>query len=181
LGVKVKLLRAASEALLVVGAGLAALLAVVCGLQIAMVPHTVANGRAINESFRAAAAYIERFQQNNGRLPPQAEFGTWKTTVSSHVHGTHNVELIVPGQLPEHAVRQLGLASSGNYALATWRGEWNEYYSPRVQASTVDSPLGLYASSVGLCLASVLVSSVLWLFARKVRRKSVKQLQRSMA
>lgn len=176
-----KLLHTVFEALLVIGAGLAALLAVVFGLQIAQMPHTVENGKAIDEAFRVSAAFIDQFHEKNGRVPSQAEFSAWKNEGPSHIHGTQNIELIAPEQIPEHLVRQFGPGSSERYALSVWRGEWNEYYAPWVQASTVDRPLGLYTSSIGLCLAFVVVSAVLWRFARRVRMKNVKPSQRSPA
>jgi len=151
---------------LLVVTGIMVLLALLFLGTFTLVPHTIENGRAIDKAFLEASDFIEKLSAESGQIPSSAAFDAWKAGRSSWVK---NMDLLSePNMIPSEVVSRFGPMPSNGYALSVWRGEWMEYFISWRKVSTVDSVAGLYASSLGLSLASALLAIVLWCIRRNL-------------
>ena len=161
----------------IVGTGSAAIsviLLVVGALYLAggfvLTPHTIENGRAIDNSFSVASSWIDTFTQRTGRLPTQQEFTKWAASQPEQVYGVKNLKLIVSAsEFPRQVIESFGRPSTGSYVLELWRGEWFEYFASWARASTVDSARGLYGSTVAIGALLIAIGLALWRLSKKCR------------
>lgn len=156
------------NALLYAATGITTLFALLLLGTFTLVPKTIENAKAIDSAFREASDFVEKMSARDGQMPSGATFDAWKAGGSNWVK---NMELLSsPNMIPSAVAVRFGPMPPDGYALSVWRGEWTEYFISWRKESTVDSVAGLYASSLGLSLASALLSVVLWRIRRKLLR-----------
>ncbi len=154
------------NAALLAAIGLTALFALLLLGAFTLVPKTIENGKAIDKAFLDASEFVEKVSAQDGRMPSDAAFDAWKAGGSYWVK---SIELLShPNMIPSEVSVRFGPMPPNGYALSVWRGEWTEYFVSWRNASTVDSVAGLYASTLGLSLASSLLAVVLWRIRRKL-------------
>ena len=161
-----RLARIAIEVTAFLAAVAATLVAALLIFGVSLVPHTASNGSEIEAAFFQAAEFIDRKVQTTGRAPTQAEFQEWSADKGPWIS---RMELAGSSGSNSDLKRRFGEVPAGAYVLSVWRGEWSEYYL-QGKGSTVDSALGLYASSMGVALGACGLSAVLWLVARRLKR-----------
>ena len=155
------------NAVLIAATGITALFALLLLGTFTLVPKTIENGKAIDKAFLEASDFVEKVSAQEGRMPSGGAFDAWKAGGSNWVR---NMELLSnPNMIPSEVSVKFGPMPSDGYALSVWRGEWTEYFVSWRKGSTIDSVAGLYASSLGLSLASALLAVVLWRIRRKGR------------
>ena len=144
----------------------ALLITALLGGQLALVPHTVENGEEITRVFPESSRFIKSFQQANQRLPNGAEFDSWQAQQKSKLPRIESVRIISANDLPLEVQKRFGPPPADSFALSLWRGEWHEHYAAWSNESTVDSPLWLYASALGLLVISASTTAALWKFSK---------------
>ena len=148
--------------------GILAVVYLVGGLS--LIPHTITKSETINREFRIAATWVDDYAKLYGRLPTQEDFNVWAKPQSKRLRWVSEMRLFKsPQEIPEEATKEFGQLPAGGYILEVWRGEWSEYFSSWKHNSTIDTPAGLWGSTVLVSLMFLIGSIACWYLSRWCR------------
>ena len=117
-------------------------------------PREITRNLTLARSFSSAASWINDYVDSNGRLPSGSEYETWAASQSEEFYGVQSIYMLGPSSADfyQEAIDAFGPppASSHSYVLATWMGEWNEYYASWAGKSTLNDSPEFYGAVIAL-------------------------------
>lgn len=103
--------------------------------------ETIEHSRSIDNAFRLAARYVDKFEKNNGRKPTTKEFEAWAVQADELAFSPYpslKAMQLKLAPFPKAALDRFGPPPTTAYLLIYWRGEWNEYYSSWADRTSMD-------------------------------------------
>lgn len=94
------------------------------------VSTTVQHNRAVQESFSLAHEYVGAFRAEQGRLPTESEFRSWRMRFPQQAFGPRHVifDRMEENRPAPEALQEFGPPGPGQtYLLSFWHGEWMDY------------------------------------------------------
>ena len=138
-----------------------------------LVEHTIENSRKINQSFEEAISFVTDYENQNQRLPTQAEFQEWSSSFPRRPYSPNDMEIIL-NEFPKEVTKRFGAPSKNGFALSLWRGEWSEYYVSWQNKTTLTFDRSDYyalGSPIKDATAIVLIGGLVVLLALCLRPK----------
>ena len=133
----------------------------------------IRNNQEIAALFNQSRQFVSDFRKQNGRLPSPGEFDRWAAGHGNELKTPTLASIKLAARpFPKEAVEEFGEPPDECYLLATWRGEWFDYFSSwqgrtsmylsRRDAYRFGSNAANRAVGIGLVLLLLVACRVVW-------------------